>query len=155
VVEEGLYFLEARCARTGTRVVRELAAALPEIEADAAQLKQVLVNLVVNAVQAMPEGGTLTVGTRAADAAVVLWVADTGTGIPDEILGKIFLPFFSTKDVTEGTGLGLSVVHGIITAHGGSIDVQSRPGQGTRFEICLPAVRSGADQENGANAASR
>ncbi len=155
VIEEGLYFLEARCARTGTRIVRELAPALPEIEADAAQLKQVLVNLVVNALQAMPEGGTLTVGTRAADAAVVLWVADTGTGIPDEIMGKIFLPFFSTKDVTEGTGLGLSVVHGIITSHGGSIDVQSQPGQGTRFEIRLPVARSGADQENGAHEQSR
>lgn len=147
VVEESMYFLEARCAKAGTRVVRDLAPELPEIHGDPAQLAQVLVNLVVNAVQAMPDGGTLTVRTRANGAHVALVVEDTGTGMDEEVLGKIFLPFFTTKDVTEGTGLGLPVVHGIVSAHGGSIDVQSRPGQGTRFEIRLPVAGTGVVQE--------
>jgi signal transduction histidine kinase len=140
VIEEGLFFLEAHCAKTGMRVVRNLAPDLPEIHADPAQLKQVLVNLVVNAVQAMPGGGSLTVGTQADGGIVSLVVKDSGTGISEEILPKIFLPFFTTKDVSEGTGLGLAVVHGIVTAHGGSIDVQSRLGNGSRFEIRLPII---------------
>lgn len=151
VVEDSLYFLEARCAKAGTRVVRELAPELPEIHGDAAQLKQVLVNLVVNAVQAMPDGGTLTVRTRANGPASSLIVEDTGTGMNEEVLGKIFLPFFTTKDVGEGTGLGLPVVHGIVSSHGGSIDVQSRPGQGTRFEIRLPAAGLEQVQETDQN----
>jgi signal transduction histidine kinase len=151
VVEDSLYFLEARCAKAGTRVVRELAPELPEIHGDPAQLKQVLVNLVVNAVQAMPDGGTLTVKTRANGYATSLIVEDTGTGMNEEVLGKIFLPFFTTKDVNEGTGLGLPVVHGIVSSHGGSIDVQSRPGQGTRFEIRLPAAGLEQTQETGQN----
>jgi signal transduction histidine kinase len=69
----------------------------------------------------------------------------------EEVLGKIFLPFFTTKDVSEGTGLGLPVVHGIVCSHGGSIDVRSRPGQGTRFEIRLPAAGWEHVQETGAN----
>ena len=71
---------------------------------------------------------------------MLLSVQDTGVGMNEETLDKIFLPFFTTKDVDEGTGLGLAVVHGIVTSHGGSIEVESRPGQGTRFEICLPAI---------------
>ena len=149
VVEDGFYFLEARCAKGGIRVVRKLAPELPEITADPAQLNQILVNLVVNAVQAMPGGGTLTVSTRAIDSSVVLIVEDTGAGMSEDVLEKVFLPFFTTKDVNEGTGLGLAVVHGIVTAHGGSIDVESRPGQGTRFEIRLPPVRPEDDQEVG------
>jgi signal transduction histidine kinase len=138
VIEDGLYFLEARCSKSGVQVVRELARDLPQIVADPAQVKQILVNLVVNAVQAMPDGGTLTIGTRAIDSSVELFVEDTGTGMSAEILEKIFLPFFTTKDVHEGTGLGLSVVHGIVTAHGGTIKARSRPGLGTRMEIRLP-----------------
>lgn len=142
VVEDTLRFLEARCAKAGTQVVRELAAELPHVTADPAQLKQVLVNLVVNAVQAMPDGGTLTVGTRASDSVVSLVVRDTGVGMSPEVQEKIFLPFFSTKDVDEGTGLGLAVVHGIITSHGGSIEVESHPGGGTRFVVLLPVTET-------------
>jgi two-component system NtrC family sensor kinase len=138
VVEDGLYFLEARCAKAGIQVVRELAPDIPEITADPAQIKQVLVNLVVNAVQAMPLGGTLTVSTRSSGSSVRLSVIDSGIGMSKDTLEKAFLPFFTTKDVNEGTGLGLAVVHGIVTSHGGSIDVESQVGQGTRFEIRLP-----------------
>jgi len=137
-IDDGLYLLETRCLKAGIQVVRDLASDLPEIAADLAQLNQVFVNLVVNAVQAMPEGGTLTVGTRTSGSTVSLIVQDTGIGMSKEILDKIFLPFFTTKDVDEGTGLGLAVVHGIVSSHRGSIDVDSRPGEGTRFEVHLP-----------------
>ena len=120
---------------------------LPAITADPAQLKQILVNLVVNAVQAMPQGGKLTIGTRAIDSVVELSVEDTGSGMSEEVLEKIFLPFFTTKDVNEGTGLGLAVVHGIVTAHGGSIDVKSRLGDGARFEVRLPLEGPGDAEE--------
>ena len=135
--------------KKGVEVVRELAQGLPEITADPAQLKQVLVNLVVNAVQAMPDGGTLTVSTRASDSCVLLIVKDTGAGMSEDVREKVLLPFFTTKDVNEGTGLGLAVVHGIVTSHGGSISVESRPGYGTRFEIGLPVTAPDDTQEAG------
>jgi two-component system NtrC family sensor kinase len=147
VVEEGLYFLEARCAKASVHVVRALDPGLPEITADPAQLKQVLVNLVVNALQAMPDGGTLTIRTRVDDPGVCLDVEDTGAGMSPEIREKVFLPFFTTKDVNEGTGLGLAVVHGIVAAHGGSIEVESQPGRGARFEIRLPLRPPGDSQK--------
>ena len=140
IVDEGLYFLESRCAKAGIEVTSRLAPDLPEIYADASQLHQVLVNLVVNGIQAMPEGGTLTIETRADADSVWLAVQDTGFGMSDEIKEKIYTPFFTTKDVDQGTGLGLAVVHGIVTSHGGSIRVESRPGKGARFEIQLPVV---------------
>ncbi len=138
VVEEGLYFLEARCAKGGVELSLSLAPGLPELIADQAQLNQVLVNLVVNALQAMPDGGTLRVETFAEDGFVVLAVEDTGSGIDQQVRRQIFLPFFTTKDVREGTGLGLAVVHGIVTSHEGSIKVDSEIGQGSRFEVRLP-----------------
>ncbi len=143
VVEEAFFFLEGRCAKDDIEVVRELAPNLPVITADPAQLKQVLVNVVVNAIQAMPEGGTLIVRTRESDSCVLLVVEDTGSGMDETTIDKIFLPFFTTKEVNEGTGLGLAVVHGIVTAHGGTIDVASQPGHGTRFEIHLPTAPPG------------
>jgi len=147
VVEDALYFLEARCQKAGAQVVRELATEVPALDADASQLKQVLVNLIVNALQAMPTGGVLTIGTRATGSTVTLSVADTGAGISEEIMGKIFLPFFTTKDVHEGTGLGLPVVHGIVSSHGGAIEVQSQPGHGAQFEIRLPVTGYEKTQE--------
>ena len=141
IVQEGMSFLEARCAKEGVDLVRNLAPDLPLTLADSSQLQQVLVNLVVNALQAMPNGGTLTVATRADDVSVVLVVEDTGVGMSDEVKEQIYDPFFTTKDVGEGTGLGLSVVHGIVTSHRGSINCNSKVGSGTHFEIQLP--RSG------------
>jgi len=138
VLEEGLDFLGPRCAKNGIAVVRKLSPELPEITADASQLRQVFVNLVVNAIYAMPRGGALTVTTRASGDRVVLSVEDTGIGMSRQALKQIFIPFFTTKDVDEGTGLGLPVVHGIVTSHGGTIHVESAPGQGARFDIELP-----------------
>jgi len=140
VVEEGLYFFEARCAKEGIEVVRLLSPDLPEVTADPAQLNQLLINLVVNALQSMPGAGKITIQTRFCDHNVYLIVEDMGTGMSKEVLDKIFIPFFTTKDVGHGTGLGLPVVYGIVTAHGGSINVKSEPGCGTRFEIQLPVA---------------
>ena len=138
VISDGLYFLEARCAKSGIDVVRDFAEELPQINADPARLQQILINLVVNAVHAMPDGGTLSISTGSDDESVHLIVEDTGMGMSEEILDKIFLPFFTTKDVDEGTGLGLAVVHGIVASHGGSINAESREGEGTRFTVRLP-----------------
>jgi len=138
VVADGLYLLEARCAREGIELVRSLSPDLPEITADPGQLNQVLVNLVVNSVQAMPEGGTLTVQTLAREGHVALIVEDTGIGMSEEVMKQIFIPFFTTKNVDQGTGLGLAVAHGIIASHGGTIKVESELNRGTRFEVWLP-----------------
>jgi len=138
VIEEGLYFLEAQCLRHGIVLRRELDPDLRPLEADRGQLRQVLVNLVVNAIQAMPGGGDLVIRTRSDGEGVTLEVTDTGCGMPEEVRQRILLPFFTTKDVGQGTGLGLAVVHGIVDAHGGRIQVESVPGSGSRFEIRLP-----------------
>jgi len=103
------------------------------------QVDQVLMNLLTNAAQAIgEEGGTISVTATNQDARVLLTVADDGSGIPKEVLPHIFDPFFTTKDVGEGSGLGLSIVHGIIERHGGHIEVESEPGQGTKFSISFP-----------------
>jgi signal transduction histidine kinase len=148
LVEEGLYFLESRCAKEGIEVLRSLAVDLPEIIADPGQITQVLVNLVVNAIQAMPKGGKLKVETKSGEDHLSLVVEDTGVGMTDDVLNKLFIPFFTTKDINEGTGLGLSVVHGIVTSHGGTIKVESKVGRGTRFEIKLPLTGAPDVEEN-------
>jgi two-component system NtrC family sensor kinase len=149
VVREGLYLFEARCARQKIELALSLGTDLPEVYADATQLTQVLTNLVVNAVQAMPGGGRLAVETRADAEAVILRIEDTGEGMSPEVRKQIFTPFFTTKEADHGTGLGLAVVHGIVTAHQGTIRVDSRVGRGTRFEIRFPLAA--LSEENGKN----
>jgi len=151
VVEEGLYLFESRCMKEGIELVRDLSPDLPEVHADPSQLNQVLVNLVINAVQAMPSGGRLTLRTFHDKDHVSLIVEDTGTGMDGDVLKKIYTPFFTTKEVGQGTGLGLPVVHGIVTSHGGSINVESNVNQGSRFEIQLPLTRSQEMQGNNSN----
>lgn len=116
---------------------------LPLIACNAGQINQVLMNLLINAAQAIEEKGTVTIETRSEDDAVVVEVFDTGKGIPSEAMDKIFEPFFTTKEVGVGTGLGLSISHGIVTSHGGKIEVESDADRGTRFTIRLPI--SGGD----------
>ena len=118
---------------------------IKEVEPDArvrgfpGQIDQVLMNLLTNAAQAMGDrGGTIRVSTQSRDGRVLLMVSDDGPGIPADVLPRIFDPFFTTKDVGEGSGLGLSIVHGIIERHGGQIDVDSKPGQGTTFTVSFP-----------------
>ena len=148
IVEDGLYFFEARCAKEEVEIVRKLSPELPEITADPAQLNQLIVNLVVNALQAMQGGGKITVQTQSSNQQVHLIVEDIGTGMTDEVLEQIFIPFFTTKDVGQGTGLGLPVVHGIVKAHSGSINVESKLGCGSRFEIRLPIEEPQNMEEN-------
>jgi signal transduction histidine kinase len=105
------------------------------VMADHFQMEQLFLNLVLNAIDAMPEGGTLTLRTRVAGGEVVAEVLDTGTGISEEIRDRLFDPFFTTRDVGEGTGLGLAVSDSIVAAHGGSIEVESNPGSGSTFRV--------------------
>jgi two-component system NtrC family sensor kinase len=149
LVENGMLLLESRCAKAGIRLERRLDPALPAIGADSGQLLQVLVNLVVNALQATPAGGTIAVSTERAGDFVVLAVADTGAGMAPEVLRQVFIPFFTTKPIGEGTGLGLSVVHGIVTAHGGRIEAESRPQKGSRFRVFLPIAGPVEDRKRG------
>jgi len=113
------------------------------VQGDWHQLGQVLMNLVVNAQDAMPAGGTLTVRSLAQGETVGFAVQDTGTGIPPEHLDKLFEPFFTTKPPGQGTGLGLAVVHGIVQAHGGRVEVASSPGEGSCFTVWLPRSPQG------------
>jgi signal transduction histidine kinase len=144
VVSDGLALLGGRCTKQGIDVENRLASDLPLITADEGQVNQVLVNLVVNAIHAMPGGGSLCIDTESIDGSVLLRVRDTGVGMSEDVLEKIFLPFYTTKDVDEGTGLGLAVVNGIVTSHGGFIKVESAPGEGSTFEVSIPVTGSQA-----------
>ncbi len=142
VVDEALSFVHGRCVNQGIEVIRQEEGEPHKIEADPVQLKQVVVNLAVNAIQAMRDGGTLTIAIRGSDEVVIIEVADTGTGMSQHVLKQLFNPFFTTKDVGEGTGLGLSVVHGIVKAHGGEIYAESVVGEGSKFTVQLPVSAS-------------
>jgi two-component system NtrC family sensor kinase len=138
LLETTLSFLSEKLARRGIRVERTFRP-VPSIAGDPERLQQLFLNLFLNAADAMPDGGVLAVGLReAGEDEVQIHVADTGTGIPPEDLERIFAPFFTTKEAGEGNGLGLMVCKGIISDHGGSIDLASAPGEGTQFEILLP-----------------
>jgi signal transduction histidine kinase len=113
---------------------------LPPIVADRGQLEQVLMNLIVNARDAMPAGGVITVTTSVEAGSVSLTVSDTGEGMTDEVRERVFEPFFTTKEVGKGTGLGLSTVYGIVNQSGGTISVQSVLGEGTTFTMLFPAA---------------
>ena len=138
VVEEAMFLLEAGCENPDIRFVRELGAGVPDIEADPVQVRQVVTNLVINAMQAIQAEGTVTVRTEAVQHAVVLSVRDTGSGMTSDVLRRVFDPFFTTKDVGQGTGLGLAVVQGIVAGHGGTIHVESEPASGSVFIVRLP-----------------
>jgi two-component system NtrC family sensor kinase len=138
LIEDGIYLFESRCAKNGIIVTKKICRDLPAIKADLSQLQQVFTNLIVNALQAMPEEGKLSIETSFDEDHVCLLVQDSGIGMTQKTLKQIFLPFFTTKDINQGTGLGLSVVHGLVKSHGGSIDVQSRIGHGACFRIKFP-----------------
>ena len=138
LLRESLAFLKPELDQHRVRVRTELRADLPAMPLDGNQIKQAFYNLIRNACQAMPDGGTLTIATTFNDDEVRVSFTDTGKGISAEHLGSLFQPFFTTRGT--GTGLGLMIVRRIIRDHGGEIDIESRLGQGTRFTLFLPLV---------------
>jgi two-component system NtrC family sensor kinase len=141
LVKEVLLLLQHRTARLQHRIDLQLTRELPKIIADAGSLRQVLMNLLLNAIWFTPPGGAISIASgRAEGDRVRVTVRDTGAGIAPELLGKIFDPFFTTKPVGEGTGLGLTICHRIVEEHGGAIDVESAPGAGTAIAITLPGA---------------
>jgi two-component system, NtrC family, sensor histidine kinase HydH len=125
---------------------------LPMLSADPDQLEQVLVNLLLNACDASAPASAVRVGGKGARGAVSIEVADRGSGIAPEHMNAVFDPFFTTKKRGEGTGLGLTIVAGIVRNHGGEIDLESVPGQGTRVTVIWPSVAEGKQEQNGARA---
>jgi signal transduction histidine kinase len=165
VIQECLVLFAERIALQGVAVRTDLAEGFPVLRLDPVQMKQTVLNLLINALEAMPSGGTLTLATQVVEAAqrqptgrqeehgegsqdggiavvpaptswATLSVGDTGGGIPTAILGEVFNPFFTTKEV--GTGLGLTLVRRITRAHGGRVEVDNRPGDGVTFCLWLP-----------------
>jgi two-component system NtrC family sensor kinase len=139
VLEEVVSLLANRIQLQGVTLAKSLDR-VPPVKGDFGQLRQAFVNIALNACEAMPNGGALSIATRAVDgdSAVMVEMSDTGCGIPKETLDHIFDPFFTTKE--KGTGLGLSVVYGIVQRHGGDVRVESEPGKGTRFKARFPAA---------------
>ena len=143
VLKETLAFTKHQVEKKKVRLVESMDDSLPLIMGHPSQLQQVFTNLILNAIQAMPQGGSLTISTGAGrdPEFTEITFTDTGVGISEENLDKIFEPFFSTKKVGEGTGLGLSVSYGLIKNHGGEIKVTSEKTQGTTFTVMLPLPR--------------
>jgi hypothetical protein len=133
--------IEHQMEKAGIKVQLDLEEQIPSIKGNAGKLQQVLLNLYLNARDAMGAGGTLTVRSRKQRDAVRIEVIDTGHGIQPENLHRIFDPFFTTKAGRKGTGLGLSVTYGIVREHNGMIVVESQPGEGTRFQLEFPLAR--------------
>ncbi|MCC6525283.1 MAG: HAMP domain-containing protein [Polyangiaceae bacterium] len=139
IVAQATEVVQLKAQATGARVELALAPELPAVSVDPHGITEVLVNLLMNAIDACGKGGTITVATRLADAATVeLSASDDGPGIAPEHLDRVFEPFFTTKEVGRGTGLGLSVARRIVEAHGGEIEVTSTPGSGATFRVRLP-----------------
>ncbi len=137
LVDEIVQVIQVEAEQRDVRIVTECASGVPSVNGDAAMLRQALLNLAINACQAMPHGGTLRLACQpAARDRVEIRIEDTGVGIPPENLGKIFDLYFTTKD--DGTGLGLSMVYRIVQLHDGEIDVESTPDRGTTFRVVLP-----------------
>jgi two-component system, NtrC family, sensor kinase len=138
VITDVFSLLEHQFEVARIRVRRELAPAMVPVLGIEHQLQQVFLNLFLNARDAMPRGGWLTVATRIDGDRAVAEIADTGSGIPSEHLARIYDPFFTTKAIGRGTGLGLSITYGIVREHDGAILCDSAIGQGTRFTVALP-----------------
>lgn len=155
VVEAALFLVGNQINLENITLEKQLDPDLPLVMADFDKIQQVLINIILNAIQAMPEGGHLTITTSVAKGvrvgftdinAVRIDIKDTGVGIPEENLHKLFTPFFTTKAKGKGVGLGLSVVHGIISKHKGKIYVKSKPNIGTTFSVYLEAMDEQKDQ---------
>jgi hypothetical protein len=147
LLNDTLQLLEPQIRKSSVEIVKDYAENLPPISASSGKLQQVFTNLILNARDAMISGGKITLKTlNYDDTAVVVEVSDTGEGIPAENLSKVFDPFYTTKGVGNGTGLGLAVTYGIIQEHAGTIEVQSREGEGTTFRMKFPTAVESAQK---------
>jgi two-component system sensor histidine kinase HydH len=144
VVRHVCDLLRPEAAAKGVSIESEVAPQLPTMQADAVQLTQALVNLVINALQAVDRDGRITVKATAEASSILFAVTDSGEGVPAEKRSAIFEPFFTTKP--EGSGMGLWIVQQIATAHGGTVSVGDAPGRGAVFTICIPAADGGASR---------
>jgi two-component system NtrC family sensor kinase len=151
VINDVLSLLEHQLKTGSIQVRKELAAAAPIVLGTEYKLQQVFLNLFLNARDAMPKGGWLSISTRIEGSDATIEVADTGSGIPADHLSRIYDPFFTTKDIGKGTGLGLSITYGIVQEHGGTITCESNVGQGTRFTLTLPLASARAESPRAAN----
>jgi PAS domain S-box-containing protein len=146
LLKQILHFVEVRTRKQNVQVVQRSSADLPMLEADKNRLEQALLNILVNALDAMPDGGTLTITTGRIQESGIHYVYiefhDTGPGIPEEHIEKVFDPFFTTKPAGKGTGLGLSVTYEIVRNHHGQITVESKPNEGSTFRVLLPLPES-------------
>jgi two-component system NtrC family sensor kinase len=142
VLDEILILHEKQLQENDIKIKTFFAEALPQISASKNQLRQVFLNLVANARDAMPSGGTLSVKTVADKENVKIEISDSGVGIKEEHIKKIFDSFFTTKDTVKGVGLGLSVCYGFIKDHGGDIEVKSKENEGTTFSITFPPIKN-------------
>jgi signal transduction histidine kinase len=152
IVEElqnSLEFVNYHLRSHGINVAKDFAKDLPALHADTQQLRQVFLNVLSNAGDAMPDGGTLTVSAKrhalqTGTSAVIIEFSDSGAGVKPEDLPKLWEPFFTTKPEGKGTGLGLSICRRTVEEHRGTIDIESRPGKGTTVRIILPTMETGA-----------
>jgi signal transduction histidine kinase len=140
VLDDTLQLLEPQLRNTRVEIYRNCLPDLPAGYGNPSKLQQVFMNLVLNARDAMPLGGRLTIQTRLVETSIVVDFHDTGIGMAPEVIARIYDPFFTTKEVGQGTGLGLALSYGIIQEHGGRIFVESRPREGTHFTIKLPTA---------------
>ena len=138
VIEDMAVLVEREAAGRGVAIRRDYDQSLPPVRTDVPLLRQVILNLLTNAMHATPEGGTITLATGRQNGRAVIEVRDTGCGIPPANLPKVFDPFFTTKEPGKGTGLGLSLSHGIVARLGGNLTAQSAVGQGSVFTVSLP-----------------
>jgi signal transduction histidine kinase len=141
LAEQTVDLLGTMAERASATITLDPADTPVEADVDAGQIQQVITNLAVNAIQASPEGGVITVRVVSADDECRIDVEDNGPGMEPDVIERVFEPFFTTKDVGEGTGLGLAVAYGIVREHGGRIAVESEPGRGSRFSVHLPRER--------------
>jgi hypothetical protein len=146
VINDVLALLEHQLRTSKIQVRKELSSTAPIVQGIEYKLQQVLLNLFLNARDAMPRGGWLSVSSRRDHGSAIVEVSDTGSGIPTEHLSRIYDPFFTTKAIGKGTGLGLSITYGIVQEHGGTITCESAEGQGTRFALALPLVATRTEQ---------
>ncbi len=141
VIEDTLFLVDKQCRKAGVVLETDIASDLPDFFLDKDKLKQAFLNLITNALEAMPDGGKLSIAADQVEGVVRVVFTDSGKGIPSELLNEIFEPFYTTKG--EGAGLGLAITHNIISDHNGRIEVKSQPDQGTTFSLYFPVETNG------------